>query len=226
MTWTFADAATIGTVAEVSYAKNGAAEVSSAIDGHFPNWTLNTNADTHVSTLASRADVGWFIQFFSNGPRVGEAWYSHHDNVLGSGRCWVLGAPAPAPVSAPAPTVDGGVPIIYAHGALTVNAMISGHSLTMLIDTGANVSSIPTALADRLIAEGRATEREGMNVTLADGSSVHARSLMVNSIVLGNHTVSNVIVTVSDAGSLLSLPVLNAIGRFTIDSANGVLAFN
>jgi hypothetical protein len=76
-----------------------------------------------------------------------------------------------------------------------------------------------------LIAEGHATEGSGGTINLADGSSHHERSVVVDAMTIGNHTRSQVPMTVSDGEPLLGLPVLNGIGKFTIDAQHGVLTF-
>ena len=64
-----------------------------------------------------------------------------------------------------------------------------------------------------------------MPVTLADGSTIQERVLIVNTLTIGAHTRRNVRMLVSPDGvdMLLGLPVLNAIGKFTIDAANSQL---
>ena len=95
----------------------------------------------------------------------------------------------------------------------------------MLLDTGANVGQIPAKLADHLIATGHATEGGGFPVSIADGSTVNSRSVIIDAVTVGTHTVRNVEMGVGPH-SLLGMNVLSRIGKFTIDSANGQLVFS
>jgi hypothetical protein len=108
---------------------------------------------------------------------------------------------------------------------MAVNVLVGGHAVQMILDTGATISSIPSAFADQLIAEGHATEGGGGNISLADGSSHYQRRVIVDAVTIGNHTRSQVEMTVLDGEPLLGLPVLNTIGKFTIDAQHGVLTF-
>jgi hypothetical protein len=137
----------------------------------------------------------------------------------------------PSIMAAPPPNMGsvGGVdavPITMARNAIYVDVSLGGTPATMLLDTGANVSSISTTLADNLVAAGQAKAAgQSMPVTLADGSTIQERVLIVNTLTIGAHTRRNVRMLVSPDGvdMLLGLPVLNAIGKFTIDAANSQL---
>jgi hypothetical protein len=63
----------------------------------------------------------------------------------------------PVPIGKPPePPVAGetsAVPFINNRHGMWVNVRVGGHAVQMLIDTGATVSSIPSALADQLIAD-------------------------------------------------------------------------
>jgi predicted aspartyl protease len=95
----------------------------------------------------------------------------------------------------------------------------------MILDTGAGITSITSALANQLIYSGQATELQPIEMTMANGSKEMERVVNVRSLSIGSHTRTNVSVSVSDGMQLLGLPVLNAIGRFTIDSVAGELVF-
>jgi hypothetical protein len=130
----------------------------------------------------------------------------------------------------PEPPVSGktsaAVPFINHRGRIAVNVLVGGHAVQMILDTGADISQIPSALADQLIAEGHATKGSGGNISLADGSSHYQRRVIVGAVTIGNHTRSLVEMTVSNGEPLLGLPELNAIGKFTIDTQHGVLTFS
>jgi len=106
--------------------------------------------------------------------------------------------------------------------------MIGGRSLQMLVDTGATHGSLPTSFGDQLIADGVATEGPGGMVTLADNSSHRERSIIVNSITIGNHTLNDVHFSLAPDGAepLLGFSAPSAIGKFTLDAEHGVLAFD
>ena len=65
-------------------------------------------------------------------------------------------------------------------------------------------------------------------VRMADGAIVAQRSIIVDRMALGVHIARNVPMTVVPDGvdMLLGLPVLTAIGKFTIDVGPGVLRFD
>jgi predicted aspartyl protease len=60
--------------------------------------------------------------------------------------------------------------------------------------------------------------------TLADGPQREQQSVIVDTVTIGSHVLHDVLAGVSPDGSpmLLGLPVLNKIGRFTIDGANRI----
>jgi gag-polyprotein putative aspartyl protease len=143
--------------------------------------------------------------------------------------------PVVAQTPAPTPTYNAGggsggtngdaVPFIMVGNAIHVTVTIGDVPNDMLLDTGAAMSSVTTALADGLIARGEAHELEPAKFTMANGSSEYERVISVNSITIGSHTRTNVAMSVSDGTMLLGLPVLNAIGRFTIDAVSSQLIF-
>ena len=131
---------------------------------------------------------------------------------------------------APAPTYAGGdsVPIIVVGHGVHVPVTLGGVDVEMLLDTGASISSVTTSFADQLLASGQAMELPPELVGMADGSSRMERRISVNSLTIGQHTRIDVPMTVSPDGAdmLLGLPVLKAIGKFSIDAVNGRLTFS
>jgi clan AA aspartic protease (TIGR02281 family) len=137
-------------------------------------------------------------------------------------------APPPVVSSAPAPITSAvdAVPITVQRGAIHVDVTLGGRPATMLLDTGANVSSISASLAADLLAAGQAKDAgSSMPVPLADGSTTQERVVIVKTLIIGAHTRWNVRMLVSpgSADMLLGLSVLNAIGKFTVDAANSQL---
>ena len=134
------------------------------------------------------------------------------------------------PPQSPSPSygsTGNSIPFTLVDGGMHVHVTMPGYWADMLVDTGANVSSIGASLSNALLAAGNAVELEGTTVTLAGGSTERRRVISVTSLTIGNHTLSNVPMLVQPDGStqLLSLSVLNALGKCTIDSANKQLTF-
>jgi hypothetical protein len=90
------------------------------------------------------------------------------------------------------------------------------------------VSSIWPSIADQLVASGQAVELEPVEVTLADHSKVAERAIGVETLTVGDNVLHKVLFTVTPdnkAQMLLGLSVLERIGKFSIDPANGRLIF-
>lgn len=159
-------------------------------------------------------------------------WYDPSPPVAAPERAPTF-ADAPAPTAptyvAPSPVTSAGnddtVPITMIHNSIHVVVTVGGRPLDMVLDTGANVSSIPPSLANNLIAAGRAEEGPSVPITLANGATENERTVFVDSLVIGRYARSKVLVSVSDGDPLLGLPILNAIGKFSIDAERGVLSF-
>lgn len=139
-------------------------------------------------------------------------------------------APEPTPTQAPqapqAADIGDAVPFVYFNDRVLITVTVGGRGTPMLLDTGANVGQIPEALADQLIASGHATEGDGFISQIANGTSSHVRSVIVDSVVVGTHVVSNVEMGVGPE-RLLGMNVLSHIrtGKFTIDTQNNQLVF-
>jgi predicted aspartyl protease len=117
------------------------------------------------------------------------------------------------------------VPIIVDRNEALVMVIIGGRSLGMMIDTGASLGSLPPAFADALIADGAATEGESMDFKLANGNVETNRTVVVNTVVIGSHTIHSVRFGVGNGNPLLGFNALSAVGTFKIDPAHGVLTF-
>lgn len=131
-----------------------------------------------------------------------------------------------APHVAAAPRSDV-VPFSMINQAMHVTVNVGGASVDMAVDTGAGITQITESFANNLLAYGQAREVTPSITTIADGSSRIERRIIVSSLTLGSHTCTNVLMVVAPdrAMMLLGLPVLNSIGKFTIDANNSRLIF-
>jgi len=95
----------------------------------------------------------------------------------------------------------------------------------MVIDTGATGLSIPRLVAERLVLRREAIESDGAILTLANGGRERRRGIRVWAVSVGSHTLRDVYATVAPHPSepLLGFPVLNQLGRFTIDTIERLL---
>jgi hypothetical protein len=111
---------------------------------------------------------------------------------------------------------------------IAVHSVAPLHNIAMLLDTGANHTSIPADMADRLIADGEAVEVASGQATIADGSTVTTRRVVINSMTIGNHVLTNIPAGVMPVGAepLLGFDVLEIRStKFTVDHANNQLTF-
>ena len=132
------------------------------------------------------------------------------------------------PAYTPAPVVDPNAVPIFTDGTRAhVSAMIGSISATMLIDTGASVASVNASVAQALLASGEAIEAGQGEVGLAGGHTETEDCIIIRQIALGTHVATNVraVINPNDDDMLLSLPALNQMGKFTIDTANSQLVF-
>ncbi|MGH2651903.1 MAG: TIGR02281 family clan AA aspartic protease, partial [Actinomycetota bacterium] len=139
----------------------------------------------------------------------------------------VLAAPAPLP---PAPAAVA-VPIVQHSSAILVRGVVNGQAETFfLVDTGATMCVLSTALADRAgLRSGRAAE----TITVHTGSGqIQAPLVLVDTLQVGGVEASTVQAIVhdvpglsSDVGGLLGLSFL---GRFRveIDRVRGVMVLS
>jgi clan AA aspartic protease (TIGR02281 family) len=144
--------------------------------------------------------------------------------------------PPPAP---PPPLADPAPPAQSAGDSLTLYPDHDARALyayidigpwpqRVLLDTGATSLTVTEPLAERLLAQGFAQEGPKATATLADGSAREGRTIIIDSVTIGSHVLRDVRagVTPDGADMLLGLPMLNQIGRFTIDSVNHKLIFS
>jgi hypothetical protein len=93
----------------------------------------------------------------------------------------------------------------------------------MALETGASTGSLPTSFADKLIADGAATEGPPEKFKLADGSIPTARTIIIADVMIGGHMVHQVR---HCADPLLGFNALSAVGMFKIDPAHGSRSAN
>ena len=132
------------------------------------------------------------------------------------------------PAYTPAPVVNPNAVPIFTDGTRAhVSAMIGSISATMLIDTGASVASVNASVAQALLASGEADALGPAELGLAGGQTVTEDCIIIHQIALGTHVATNVraVINANDDDMLLSLPALNQMGKFTIDTANSQLVF-
>jgi clan AA aspartic protease (TIGR02281 family) len=141
--------------------------------------------------------------------------------------------PTPTP-DTPPPTVgptlgSDSVPIYPGSGgrAALVDLLVGSLPVRMLIDTGATSMTVTQSIASILVQNGEATWLDPTTVSLADGSVTQMRQLTIRNVTIGRHTVNNIVAgVVSDSSDmLLGFPVLNRVGRFTIDTNSRRLIF-
>jgi clan AA aspartic protease (TIGR02281 family) len=143
-------------------------------------------------------------------------------------------ADAPSTDASPPPSAyssgSDSVPIYTgAHGsAAYVDVGIGTRTVRMLIDTGATNVSVIRSIAAALIANHEAVLLPvTAPIKIADGSTILEQIISIRTLTIGRHTLHHVIAGVAPDGAdmLLGFPVLNQVGRFTIDTANGQLIF-
>jgi hypothetical protein len=232
MEWLFDSATDTTAFAEIAYRKNGGSVVSHSAD-KYPLWTITINEATNVVGLSSRVDPGYVLAYFINpSPNVGGASMFSGKNKIGSGVCAKADPPATEyarPTPPPPASGDDAVSFTFRSDGMHVSATVAGHSVDMLVDTGANRCTVNESLADTLIADGQATELELGQAQLADGSWHSVRRISIKSLGVGSHWRTDVPFMVNPDAStpLLGLPVLlvNGNGKFTVDAVNQRIIF-
>ena len=240
MVYTLTEAVAATDMAELSYEKNDAVVSSRDAQGHYPLWRISYDAATYVLTFTSRVSPDWSILTYINpSPSTGGASLFHNNNKVGNGTCIRMDAPAvaPAPVgkqyvppvaSSDTTTVRDSVAFtLTSNQQIIVKVGMGGWVVDMLLDTGANESSVGADLAAKLIAQGDAVAAGEGHVNLADGSTVTEKRIIVKSVTIGEHVLTDIPMGIvkDHATMLLGLPVLNKIGKFTIDSEHQRLTF-
>jgi clan AA aspartic protease (TIGR02281 family) len=136
--------------------------------------------------------------------------------------------PFPVP-TAPVPATGGFTVPIVQNGTRAFVAVEIGNiqPAPMLIDTGCTSMTVSEAIAYDLLAHGEAEALPDQDVEYADGSHHAVRQLRIYQIHVGGRAITDVKagVTPNSADMLLGFPVLNQLGRFTIDTNNNKLIF-
>jgi clan AA aspartic protease (TIGR02281 family) len=126
-------------------------------------------------------------------------------------------AATPAPTYAPA--LDR-LPVMISHNQAHAAVSLGTLPVIMLIDTGCTNMSVSQSIAERLLTSGQAMRGEEVEATLADGSTHTEASIVINSMTVGGHVLSDVPASVSPNGAemLLGFNVLNRVsGKFAIN---------
>jgi predicted aspartyl protease len=127
----------------------------------------------------------------------------------------------------PRPARSTATPIYLDRDGRSVRVDVTLGSLThrMVIDTGMTGLSIPMLVAERLLLRRDAIESDDAILTLANGAKEWRRGIEIRSVRVGGRAVLNVYATVAPYPSepLLGFPILNQLGRFTIDTIDRLL---
>jgi hypothetical protein len=78
------------------------------------------------------------------------------------------------------------MPFALIGGAIRLSVTIGNLPVDMVLDTGATISTVSASLADRLIAEGQASEQPAITIRLANGSTATQRTVTVNSLTVAD----------------------------------------
>jgi clan AA aspartic protease (TIGR02281 family) len=126
----------------------------------------------------------------------------------------------PLPPSRPAPTHV--VPILLADYNLiaSVDVYLGDEKVRMIIDTGSTCIIITRSVAKALLASGAAYESGTLRSQMADGTISVRRQIIIRKVTIGDRMARNVnaIVETDTSPMAIGFPVLNQLGRFTIDT--------
>jgi hypothetical protein len=126
------------------------------------------------------------------------------------------------------PTTNPNAVAMFTDGLrIHVAAMIGSITAPMLLDTGASVASVNLSVAKALVASGEADYVGQTSVGLAGGTREARHHIVIHRVALGTHVATEVeaVVNPVDDDMLLSLPALNQMGTFTIDTPHSQLVF-
>jgi predicted aspartyl protease len=134
-------------------------------------------------------------------------------------------APAPAPHT-PAFGEDSiGITVSGTHVAATIS--VGSYWAKMMIDTSASEMSVVEGLAQKLLDEGEATPLPDASFTMANGKAETERRISIKTVKIGTHELHDIAAGIVPEGSamLLPFPVLNMVGKFTVDTVSAKLIF-
>jgi hypothetical protein len=162
---------------------------------------------------------------------TGASTLRHHDTIIATGTCVAdasVESPQP-PVPALAGTDSSVLFVPDPSGGMHVIAKLGDQMVNMLVDTGASGCSITQDVADALLASGQGSYGDQViESELGDGRKVIERTFWIKMLTLSNGLGRrDILATISPSGAmnLLGLPVLNALGKMTIDEPNHRLIF-
>lgn len=217
-----------------------------------PIWTRVVIKKDKSTTLWS--PEGWNINYWWDSTK-GEAVLLHNGNKMATGQCVAdysfdaHNAPSPEfdppyqykqpdttlpqytppqpNYTSPLDISGDSVPITVDGDKAFVTVQFGGWEAEMLIDTGANVMNIGTALAHNLVQHGLAHySGNTAQSTIADGSIVTQDILIIDKVTVGNHTVYDVQATVAPGDNpmlLLPFQIITQMGKVTIDKKNSTM---
>jgi hypothetical protein len=121
--------------------------------------------------------------------------------------------------SAPRPSVvRDSVPIYQSDSAkVMVDALLGGQRIRLTLDTGSDVTVITMDVARSILRAGHGQLIGDGRFTMADGHVTTQPMMLVDFMVVGEHILKNVRVTISDM-MLLGFHEVNGIGPFTINT--------
>jgi hypothetical protein len=230
-----------GYVIETKYIKGYTPYVKPV--GFQPIWSAEPHGGGHT-WLRPQATPNWVLDFGArrpDGTHHSTLWKDHIQ--VGEGYCVLepndpgpQAAPralpptpvyGPAPVYAPPPARVDSVPIYPFGTSASVDVWVGSQWVRMLIDTGATRMQVPYSVGLELVGKGEAVLGPPMQAKIADGSVVTEQTIIINTIVVGNHRLTNVPAALgsNNADALLPFPMLNQMGRFTVDSRSNQLIF-
>jgi gag-polyprotein putative aspartyl protease len=153
------------------------------------------------------------------------------DSVVAGNRQRQPSTPAPAPTPKPtAPPLWAeedsiGIASVGTHVQATIG--VGSYWAKMTLDTGASEMSVVDGLAQKLLANGEATPLEDGTYTLANGAQETEKRISIKTLKIGTHELRDVPAGIVSDGTmmLLPFPVLNLVGKFTIDTVSAKLIF-
>jgi uncharacterized protein YraI len=129
---------------------------------------------------------------------------------------------------APKTVLKDSVPIYPVNNGnvAAIDVLIGGNPIRMLLDTGAEIIQIPPDLAEKIVREHQGSWGRIANFRMADGHVAQQRTINIESVRIGSHTLHNVTASVSEGTPIMAFPVVNSIAPFRIDTRNRELVFD
>ena len=120
------------------------------------------------------------------------------------------------------------VPIYVKGDSIWVDVQLGSLTKRMLIDTGATDITVTKSVANDLLRRGDAVLGDPGAARDFEGWTHIENRIQILTLGVGSHTLRNILAgVIPDEGEmLLGFPVLNQVGRFTIDTKNRQLIFD